>query len=285
MRIARRLLLVPAADNVSYAGEVGRVALLLLAAGCAETPAPVDAVYGEVHVHLYDTGTHPSVLFVAQPIPLGEVEGDSVLRRVTLPARSEGPCTLVLPSACPPPCGPSGMLADGGAVHLRGDRGGTLDLTWHATLFSYQPTVIIPRGTVLFGAGETISVTGEGAQARPFSGSIVAVEPLVREAPAALPYPSGAPWRVSWQPAHAERIQIYLVASTGDGRFATITCNVPDEDGAFTIPSSLISSLPAPPRDLLLDVSRDQLAYASAGDNLGVILHSGSSLRIGGHEN
>lgn len=266
---------------------VARIALLLMAglAGCGEPAAgEIARVFGEVHLHLYATGTHPAALFVAEPIAVAEVQGDSVLKQVMLPAREEGPCRLVLPSGCPPPCGPSATFVDAGAVHLRGDRGGAIDLTFHASLFSYQPVQQLVAGNVLFGAGEQVTVSGDGAQAPAFSGKLRNVEPLERLQPGALPWAKGAPWQVSWTPAHAGRVQIVLTVSTRDGTFSTLTCNVPDESGSFTLQGALVAALPAAPRDLSLDMSRDQLGYGDAGGGLGVIFHSGASLTVAGHE-
>lgn len=264
----------------------GLAALLVASwAGCrGAPPPPVTDVYGEVHLHHYATGTHPAALFVAPAIPVAAVQGDSVLQQVTLPARMEGPCTLVLPSACAPPCGPSATFVDAGAVHLRGERGGTLDLTYHASQFSYQPVQALAPGTVLFAGGERVTVTGDGAEAPAFTGAIRVAEPLVLEGPAALPWPAGAPFEVAWTVGRGDRIQLVLLASTRDGLFSTLTCNVPDDAGRFTLPAGLIAALPAPPRDLRLEVSRDDFDYGNAGRGLGVIVHAGSSLSLSGHE-
>jgi hypothetical protein len=57
-----------------------------------------------------------------------------------------------------------------------------------------------------------------------------------------------------------------------------------DTDGAFTLSDGLLAGLPPPPRDLSLEISRDELSFASAGQGRGVILHSGYALTLTGHE-
>ncbi len=257
----------------------------LAVAGCGSaTQAPVTLVYGEVHLHQYASGTHPAALFVAQPVPVAEVQGDSVLPLVDLPSQTDGPCTLVLPSGCPPPCSPGANFVDAGAVHLRGAEGGQLDLTYHASLFSYQPVQTLAPGSILFHGGEEVTVSGDGAAAPEFHGTIHGAQPLTIDAPASLPVAKGAPFAIAWEPGQAERIRLSLLASTRDGSFATLTCIVPDAPGGFTLPDGLLAGLPPPPRDLSLEVSRDELGFASASQGRGVILHSGFALTIAGHE-
>ena len=53
-----------------------------------------------------------------------------------------------------------------------------------------------------------------------------------------------------------------LVVSKTDGRWAMVACVSPDDAGQLTFPAELIAQLPSPPRDLQLEVSRNQIGVA-----------------------
>jgi hypothetical protein len=245
----------------------------------------VSALYGEVHVHQFPGGVHPAALFLAQAVPAAPVSGDSVLETAALPSRTDGPCTLTLPSTCAPPCGMPPSLVSGGAVHVRGGRGDAdVTLAYDAPSQNYAAAPPIARGGSIFAGGELLAVSGDGAQAAAFAGSIRTPVPLALTSPAA-PLAAANGVTVAWTPDQSDRVAISLVASTSDGRFAVLQCFVADAPGRFELPASLLAALPAPPRDLQLEVSRDWIARVpSVNAGEGVLAHAGFALTLTGHE-
>ncbi|HZS37711.1 MAG TPA: hypothetical protein VFF06_12830 [Polyangia bacterium] len=271
--------------------RLGALAAVLAGAacgGCSPSVADangVSALYGEVHVHQFPGGVHPAALFLRQAVAADGVTGDSVVPTAALPSRVEGPCTLTLPSTCAPPCGPVPAFADGGAVHVRGGHSdGDVTLAFDAATENYAATPPLARGAAIFSGGEMLSVSGDGAEAPAFSGSVRAPVPLALAAPA-QPLAAANGVTVAWTPDQSDRIAISLVASTTDGRFAVLQCFVADAPGSFALPSSLLAALPAPPRDLQLEVSRDFLAHVpSVKSSDGVVVHAGWAVTVTGHE-
>jgi hypothetical protein len=260
---------------------VAVAALGAAACGSGASP-PVSRLYGEVHLHEFPGGTHPGALFVDEPVARATVRGDSVLPPTMAPSARAGACELVESgAACPAPCRPP-AFADAGRVRIDGTRV-PVELALDRESASYLPTVPLAAGTLLFDGGEELIVRGDGAGAPGFAGEVRAPMPLTLRGPMPLTAADGV--LVSWAPDRSTAITITLVASTTDGRFAIVTCGAADADGALRVPDELIARLPAPPRDLQLQVSRDQIAYAPAtvaGE--GVVLHAGYAVTESAHE-
>jgi hypothetical protein len=222
-------------------------------------------------------------LFVDKAVPLAQVTGDSVLPAGNQQTMTSGACTLILPSGCPPPCGPGATFVDDGTVHLNGSTSWTL--SYHADLFSYVTDSDVPPGATVFQPGERVHVYSDGTSdpAGPaFSGDIRIVAPLVLTAPTALP--AASPFVVSWTPDVSDRVQISLSVTTASGTYSQLICEGSDKDGQLTLPDDLLAALPAPPRDYLLEVSRDNLTNGSAGDGRGVVIHSSNVARLTGSD-
>jgi hypothetical protein len=255
------------------------IACALSACSGATTLPPPTQLYGEVHVHQFPGGTHPAALFLAQAVATASVDGDTVVPSVTLPTVTMGACVLTLPSSCAPPCGPVPDYIDGGAVHLRGERGGAIDLMFAAETGGYDAATQTER---VFADGERITVRGDGAVAPPFSGEIVAPATLVAELPSPLAVKSGL--AISWVPDRSDYLSLALAASTSDGSWGVVACRAADGDGQITVPPSLLAQLPPPPRQLSLSLSRDRLGYADGPAGEGILLHAGFALSAMGHE-
>jgi hypothetical protein len=265
-----------------------RTAILcaLALTGCGSsttTNDPPGQLYGEVHVHGFLGGSHPGALFVATPVPAADAHGDDIVDEVAAPIGSAGDCVLRpgVCSDCPPPPDP----IEGGTVRIRGGLAqGDVELVFVTSQQTYLPTTSWTQGPIFTG-GETLSFDGAGAAAPGFSGSLVAPVPLVLTTPSSQPRLGGGDFAVAWIPDQSTRIDVVLLASTRDGRAAMIECVVPDADGQVTIASSLLAGLPAPPRDVELQVSRDVIvAGPSSHAGWGVLLHAGFETELSWHE-
>jgi hypothetical protein len=65
----------------------------------------------------------------------------------------------------------------------------------------------------------------------------------------------------------------------------SIRCRADDAAGEFRFPPRLMARLPDPPRDLQLEVSRNQIVRVmSAVEGVGVILHASFARKLDGHE-
>jgi hypothetical protein len=253
-------------------------AWLCAVAGCDGAPS---RLYGEVHVHQFRGGVHPAALFVATPVAAAAVRDDSVLPSALLPSRVEGSCQLILPAPCGAPCASGPTLADAGVVHIDGGRGlGAVELG--LTGDEYLPEPSLPPGASIFAGGERLRIHGDGGSAPAFAGELRAPLPLELTAPSTLALTGGL--RVEWKPDRAMRLRLSLVVSSSDGRYAIVRCDAPDPPGAFTFPPSLMSSFPEPPRDLSLEVWREEIVRAPARGDEGVLLHAAWQLKLEAHE-
>ncbi|HZS41467.1 MAG TPA: hypothetical protein VFF06_31775 [Polyangia bacterium] len=253
-----------------------------LAAGCGSgAPAQQQnaSLFGEVHVHGFPGGAHPGALFIARGVPASQADGDSLFP--TVPARSDGACKLTL--STDPRDAPWPPLVGAGNVRISG--GGQvpeLELVFDASTSTYRPSPPLPAGRGIFDGGELLTITAPGGDAPGFSGTIAAPMPIA--VTSGLEPPDGADVIVTWVPDHAERIDAALLASTSDGRWAMVECTAPDEGGSLTMPASLLAAMPAPPRDLELDVSRDRLGVARAQSGAGVLVHAGYEVALKAHQ-
>jgi hypothetical protein len=252
----------------------------VLLCGACGGDAGLSRIYGEVHVHSFSGGSHPGALFLATGAPAASVEGDSILPAAP-PVASDGACTFSDGSCAgcvtpPPP-------VDAGPVHIRGGAGiADVELTFSAQQRTYLAVAAIDRS--IFDGGETLALDGDGAAAAAFHGTLIAPAPLQLTEPRNPGLGSGD-LEIAWIPGTASRVLISLVASTTDDRWSMVECTGDDSLGRVTVPASLLARFPAPPRDLQLGASRDQLTFAHsarAGD--GVVLHAGFAVQVSWHE-
>jgi len=253
------------------------IALLLCSCG---GDAGVQRLYGEVHIHGFAGGSHPSALFLAVGTPVSSVDGDSILPGQPPSDRAAG-CTL-FDGACTG-CAPPPPPVDAGPVHIRGGAGiADVELGFVAAQRTYLPGAPVERA--IFAGGESLAVDGDGAVAPAFRGAVIAPAPLVLTAPSA-PGLGDGDFEVAWPADVASRVDVQLVASTSDGRYAIVECVADDSAGRVALPGSLLRRLPPRPRDLQLEASRDQLTVAKSvqsGD--GVVLHAGYAVQLHWHE-
>jgi hypothetical protein len=253
-----------------------RLFLLVTLLSCREVTEMKELV-GEVHIHGFPGGVHPAALFVRPATPSRAVEGDSVL--VDPSAQREGDCLVVRSSDAAPP---EPRTINGGALRILGGSGiSRVDLELRGDS-GYVPVDDLPHRE-LFAGGERITIVSEGAEAPAFRGTIEAPRRLAIRAPRKLT--RAAPLTVEWEPDHAERIHIGLVVSRGDGRWVAVRCHAADAAGRFTFPATLVAALPPAPRDLQLEVRRDQIVRVpTATPSTGVILHASFAANLTGHE-
>ena len=253
----------------------------IVSAGCSsKDPAGAlpRAFYGEVHVHGFAGGSHPGALFIAAAVPADQVDGDDILPAPPVDA-TVGSCRLMTRSCadCPAPPPP----IDGGGVHIKGGRG-IADVELRFVGGTYRPTV--PLGGALFEGGETLTIDGAGATAAGFRGTLAAPMPLVLTLPRSARLGDGD-FMVAWVPDRSTRVDVTLVVSTTDGRFATIECVGDDASGELAVPAALVARLPETPRDVQLLVSRDVIvAQPSDHGGLAVVTHAGFETALSWHE-
>jgi hypothetical protein len=257
------------------------IALALTGCGNMSQPGPPQ-LYGEVHIHGFTGGSHPGALFIGSPRPADRVRGDDVADDPPPSLASDGPCalyaTICATCADPPP------PIDGGPVHITGGLGiADVELAWISSQHTYLPST--PIDAAIFTGGEPLEVSASGAKAPGFRGSIVAPRPLALLAPASRPLLGSGDFRIAWAPDNGTRIDVVLIGSTGDGKAALIECIADDAGGQVTVPASLIAGLPAAPRDLQLEVSRDVIGSAASDSaGLSVLLHAGWETELSWHE-
>jgi len=252
-------------------------ALVFLVAGCHARRA--GKLVGEIHVHGFAGGVHPAALFLSTPVSADEVDGDSVVPEATGTKRDG--CVIVSSDDKSAP--PELHVVDAGALRILGGLGvPRVELAFHPGE-GYLPVGELPRRE-LFGGGEPLTYEADGGEAPAFRGSLVAPVPLELYAPAKLTLP-GTSLTVRWKPDRAERIQLALIASTRQGRWVAIRCRAVDAAGVFTFPAALVAKLPPPPRDLQLEVTRNQIVRAAtAVEGVGVILHASFARKLDGHD-
>jgi hypothetical protein len=242
--------------------------VVVLVVGCSSPP--IERLYGEVHVHAYANGVHPAALFVAQPLPAARASGESIFGQDAPPL---GSCVAGLAA------GIGDLRAvDAGKVDISGSQ--QVELRFDDGVRTYLPSAPLPPS--LFNGGERLHMSAAGAEAPAFDGQLTAPAPLELLSPLVLDH---ADDEIRWRPGDATRIALILVASRSDGQWTAISCAAADRDGQITISPSLLAVLPPPPRDLQLQVSRDQIvrvAGARPGD--GVVLHAGWQVSLAGNE-
>ena len=251
----------------------------LLACGCHDrAPRALARLAGEVHVHGFTGGFHPAALFVASPVPAERVDGDSLLAQEEPRA---GGCALTSSSDVRPT--PEVTQADAGPLSILGGRGvPRIELAFDKGS-GYGWRGSLPH-TEAFTGGELLTFDASGGAAPAFHGTLEAPALLELTAPAKLAVPSDG-FTVRWKAARAERIVLQLVASRPDGKWAVIRCRADDAAGELTFPRALLRQLPPPPRDLQLEVSRNQIARVETQQpGTGVILHASFARKLTAHE-
>lgn len=276
-------------------------ALIAALAGCGADNAPqgppITRLAGDIHIHQYTDSGHALAQFAAAPLPLASVRLDGLGHLDFAPTIVDGPCGLILPPTCRPACGDDQYCSqpdvcsplrpftqvDGGEVRVSGGRLVPLiRLLWSAASGGYysEPADL---GGPIFQGGEVLAVRGGGIDRYAFDGAVRAPQPLsLRDA---LPGPAGrlpaaGALDLSWQPAGAAAVEVFLTVSRSDGRWGQVSCQVPDQ-GAVRVGARLLAGLPPPPRTVTLTVSRvEQQLMPTREPGTGVAAHAEFSLGV-----
>jgi hypothetical protein len=218
----------------------------------------VSKIVGYVGLHQFAEGSHAWATFHRDGVDARSYAGDDPFGREPAATRKSGPCALHPMTALD---ATPLHLFDAGAITARG--GATDVRMW----FAEQGYVTEPqpgRARLFFG-GERLSVTG-----RDFSTTVSAPTlPTITE-PSALKIPATGPLRVRWKSDAAPTMVIVLSASSPSGD-AFIRCATND-GGALDIHEDLLALLPAPPREMRLDVERFDERLAVTNDGLGIVV-------------
>lgn len=256
--------------------------------------AEVTHLIGEIHLHQFPLGSHGWAGFLADPVPRTSAVGDQLVAYEPAPTSIEGPCTLYVQPTCDPGCtgdtlclGPNTCTpysavryVDIGDVHIVGSRVvNEIRMFFAGASGPYECDPPAGRGH-LFEGGESLHVAGgEGDLA--FDGTLTAPKPVVVTTPDLthdLHFGTDA-LSLAWETEHSLQMVITLTASSsnGDGAAATIRCSTSDT-GALTVPASMMSRLPRSPRDLRLEIERnDERILPTARRGVGVIVHAAQS--------
>ncbi len=293
------------------------LSLALLVVGCSSSSAPVDdflppstapvvAAVGEVHLHQFPLGSHAWAAFVETPVPLSEIAADELSVIQTKPTRVESGCELYLPPRCSPACAPNtwceadGVCAplplatyvDAGDVHVTGSATlPALRLYYDSASGSYGSDPP-PGATQLFAGGERLTLHG-GHAGWSFDAALPAPKPVVVTAPdltVDLHLPLDDVFEVAWQSESASSMVVTVTVSGASGTsgangdYGWVRCATSDT-GRLSIPRSMMAALPRPPRDLRLEVERqEQKTFPTATAGLGVIVHAAQSTWKNGAE-
>jgi hypothetical protein len=287
------------------------VASVFGAAACSSSRAPVDdflppstapvvAAVGELHLHQFPLGSHAWAAFVDAPVPLSQIAADELAVLQTKPTEVVSGCELYLPPRCSPSCAPNAFCeADGVCKPLplakyvdAGDVRVTGSVTLASLRLFYDPASGSyasdppPGATKLFDGGERLLVHG-GHGRWSFEAAIPAPKAVVVNAPDLsldLHLPLDAPFEIVWQSESASSIVVTINASGSDGEYGYVRCATSDT-GKLTVPRDMMAALPRPPRDIRLEVERqEQKTFPTATDGLGVIVHAAQSTWKNGAE-
>jgi hypothetical protein len=274
------------------------LALGLAAASCAGAPpdvplpAAVERLVGEVHLHQFPAGSHAWAGFPEAPVAVGDVHGDQLFEIDDPIAAAEGACVLFVQPSCAAGCAGASYCAaadrcaplphvvdvDGGEVDATGSSLQPAIRMWFAGADSTYASEPPPGPANLFAGGEELVVT-DGTLGFAFRARVEAPAPMVVTSPD-LTQPdvalSGA-LALRWTPGGADQVVVVLSDSAHDGEAAWVRCVTADL-GELDVPASLIGALPPAPRDLRIEVERDQerlVPVARDGaSGLGVLLHA-----------
>jgi hypothetical protein len=206
---------------------------------------------------------------------------------------SDGTCALHVAPSCPAGCPGASYCAsdgvcaplpdvvdvDGGEVDTTGSSAQPEIRLWFVDGSTGYASAPPPGPALLFSGGERLSI-GDAAAGFAFHADVPAPLPVDVTAPD-LTRPdvsiAGA-LEIDWAPASAEQMVVLLSASSRvpGGGSAWIRCVTADL-GQLVIPASMTAALPVPPRDLRLEVERDEehlVPVARDGaSGLGVLVH------------
>ena len=288
--------------------SAGLPGALLAAVGCAAEPAALappplaDApgvrsggnithLVGSLLLHEFPAGGHGSLTIVEKPISLADLDGREPFTLPYVAAVREGPCQLYPKPRCSPSCPSDSQCTapqrctpietlfniDIGEVQVRGSSTAPLIRLWFVGP-QYTYAVDPAPGTAkLYAGGERLHVSG-GTGAYALDAIWPAPAPVVvHEPPAQQPLhlPVAGPFTLRWEPTGGGLMVIFLIASTTAGDWAQIRCLVPDS-GEFTVPASLVSALPPPPRAVRYELERDEevLVPLPLGPGVGMLVHA-----------
>jgi hypothetical protein len=155
-----------------------------------------------------------------------------------------------------------------------------LQLAFDRVAQVYLPSAVPPSDLV---AGAALEVEGGGgSRLGRFTLTVPVPSPI--EVTASLDNVASG-LEVAWLPGHATQIDLLLSATGADGTFASVSCVAPDGAGRFRFPAPLLAGLPPPPRDLTLEVGRDELRRAPADSPaVGVLIHVGYAVTLHAHD-
>lgn len=302
--IVRRSPLAHALVPAAFVALVG-------GAACSSSRAPVDdflppstapvvAAVGELHLHQFPLGSHAWAAFVDAPVPLAQIAADELAVIQTKPTQVSSGCELYQPAHCSPACAsnafceadgvckslPLAKYVDAGDVHVTGSATlPALRLFFDPASGSYASDPP-PGATKLFDGGERLVVRG-GHGRWSFEAAIPAPKAVVVTAPDLsldLHLPLDAAFDVAWQSESASSIVVTINASRADGDYGYVRCATSDT-GKLSVPREMMAALPRPPRDIRLEVERqEQKAFPTATDGLGVIVHAAQSTWKNGAE-
>ena len=288
--------------------SLGLLAALLAASGCAAEaeapaaaaadsppvrggPANVTSLVGSLLLHEFPAGGHGSMTITDKPVALAELDGREPFTLPMTQTAREGACQLFLKPRCSPAC-PSDSQCTGpqqctpvttlrnidiGEVRVTGSLTAPLIRLWFVgTPYTYGVDPA-PGAAKLYAGGERLHVTG-GTGPYALDATWTAPAPVVVYQPAEqqpLHVPVTGSFPLRWEPAGGGLMVIYLIASTSSGDWGNIRCLVPDS-GDFTIPQSLVSALPPPPRSVRYELERDEevLVPLPLGPGVGMLVHA-----------
>lgn len=289
--LALAMLLVAMAGCGSDAGDHAPASL----GPARPSSAPITKLVGEVHLHQFPLGAHGWAAFLPEEkgVPIESLAHDELVELETVPTATLDGCTLYVQPTCTPSCtgrticlapnvctpfAPS-ELVDAGEVRVTGSREAPLIRLWFADAQSPYASDPPPGPRRLFAGGERLQLAG-GSGDYAFDGAIVSPMAVVVTAPdfgAPLRLAVDAPLHVAWVSEASPHIVVTVSASSLDGRAATIRCSTSD-NGALDVPRAFMAALPPRPRDVRLEVERqDDRFLPTVRAGLGVYVHAAQS--------
>ncbi len=241
-------------------------------------------VVAEVHLHQYDFGSHAAAGFISSRVPYREELDEMLVNFAVPPALIEGPCRLGVPQTCSPTCAggthycsngqclPYQQLQfrDEGPVVITGSsHAEKITLSFNARSSAYYADR--PFSAPLFAAGDLLTV-----DTALFRAEITA--PARPNLITPLLLPSEGAYKIEWEPGKGT-IALRLNVASPSGAAAAIVC-IADDQGAITIPASMMARVPPPPRTVQLEVERRaRRRIPLLGDDLAVVTVASTVVR------
>jgi hypothetical protein len=274
---------VAGAADPAENGTVARLALhLALApwvcmpiglAACAGA-SEVDRLVGEVHLHQNPMSAYVHALFVDPPTPVAQARGDSALP--TPPSLyEEGGCQAYEVRGCTGDCN-TPVTIDAGEVEIAG-LAREIKLRYQPMFGGYDDLVF--DGAFLPG-GAMVDARGQGRGKVPaWEGSVRLADPL--QISSTLGAGLGG-LRFDWSPGTRPAEIEALISVTPQGPDAlptrVIRCAIDDAAGELRVPDAALALMPAAPRVIQIETTRQELVRVALGSGLGVVLHGGYSV-------